>query len=92
MLIHVRDLDLRAAKFDLEVAPGAIDFLEEDLRQAGPLTVRVRYTTFWWVTAGSACLKATQDGWTSVDALTVGTIKLSAAVLHPSPPVGCPTH
>src|ERR1700690_1865230 len=37
MLIHVRDLDLRAAKFDIEIAPGAIDFLEEELRQAGPL-------------------------------------------------------
>ena len=37
MLIHVRDLEVRAAQFDVEVAPGVIDFLHEELRQVGPL-------------------------------------------------------
>jgi uncharacterized protein len=37
VLIHVRDLEVRAAQFDVEIAPGEIDFLDEELRQIGPL-------------------------------------------------------
>lgn len=40
MLIHVRDLEVRAAKFEVELAPGTIDFLggsDSELHQAGPL-------------------------------------------------------
>jgi uncharacterized protein len=37
VLIHVRDLDVRAARFDVEIAPGEIDFLDAELRQVGPL-------------------------------------------------------
>ena len=37
MFVHVRDLEVRAARFDVEIAPGAIDYLEEELRQIGPL-------------------------------------------------------
>ena len=37
MFVHVRDLEVRAARFDVEVAPGVIDYLDSDLRQSGPL-------------------------------------------------------
>ena len=37
MLFRVRDLEVRAARFDVEIAPGAIDFLDEELHQSSPL-------------------------------------------------------
>ena len=37
MLIQVRNLEVRAAQFDVEVPPGEIDFFDEELRQIGPL-------------------------------------------------------
>jgi uncharacterized protein len=48
MLIHVRELEVRAAKFEVELAPGTIDFLggtrdgDAELRQAGPLKAHGR--------------------------------------------------
>jgi len=39
-LFRVRDLEVRAARFDVELAPGTIDFLDAELRQAGPLHVK----------------------------------------------------
>lgn len=40
MLFHIRDLGLRPALFDLELAPGVIDFLDPKIRQTGPLKVK----------------------------------------------------
>jgi len=37
VFIHVRDLEVRAARFDVDVAPGTIEDLEAELRQVGPL-------------------------------------------------------
>ena len=37
MFFPVRDLEIRAARFDVELAPGAIEFLDPKLRQAGTL-------------------------------------------------------
>lgn len=37
MLFRVRDLEVKAARFDVEIAPGTIDFLDEELRQVSPL-------------------------------------------------------
>jgi len=37
MFFHVRDLALRPARFDVEFAPGEIEFLDPKLRQAGKL-------------------------------------------------------
>ena len=62
------------------------------MNQPGPITVRVRYTAFWSVTTGEACLGPGPDGWTSIDALTGGVVQLSASVLHPSQPAVCPSH
>jgi uncharacterized protein len=37
MFFHVRDLELRAGRFDVDLAPGEIEFLDPKLRQTGPL-------------------------------------------------------
>jgi len=37
MFFHIRDLELRPARFDVELKPGEIEFLDPKLRQAGPL-------------------------------------------------------
>jgi DUF177 domain-containing protein len=37
VFFHVRDLELRASLFDVELPVGAIEFLDPKLRQAGPL-------------------------------------------------------
>lgn len=37
MFFHVRDLEIRPGRFDVELPPGAIEFLDPKLRQAGPL-------------------------------------------------------
>ncbi len=37
MFFHIRDLEVRAGRFDVELAPGEIEFLDPKLRQAGPL-------------------------------------------------------
>lgn len=40
MFFHIRDLGLRPAFFDLELPPGAIDFLDSKIRQTGPLRAK----------------------------------------------------
>ncbi len=37
MFFNIRDLELRAAPFDVELAAGAIEFPDLKLRQIGPL-------------------------------------------------------
>ena len=37
MFFHVRDLEVRAKQFDVEVATGVIDYQDAKLRQAGAL-------------------------------------------------------
>ena len=37
MFFNVRDLELRAGRFDVDLAPGTVEFLDPKLRQAGPL-------------------------------------------------------
>ena len=37
MFFHVRDLEIRPGRFDVELPPGGIEFLDPKLRQAGPL-------------------------------------------------------
>ena len=66
------------------------DHLTLQVSQPGPITVRVRYTAFWSVTRGMACLAAGTGGWTNINALSVGPMALSAKVLHPSAPAYCP--
>ena len=37
MFFHLRDLEVRAARFKVEIPAGGIEFLDPKLRQAGPL-------------------------------------------------------
>jgi DUF177 domain-containing protein len=37
VFFHVRDLEIRAGRFDVELPPGVIEFLDPKLRQAGSL-------------------------------------------------------
>jgi uncharacterized protein len=37
VFFNVRDLELRAGRFDVDLAPGTVEFLDPKLRQAGPL-------------------------------------------------------
>jgi uncharacterized protein len=37
VFFHVRDLEIRAGRFDVELPPGAVEFFDPKLRQAGPL-------------------------------------------------------
>ncbi|HTS76231.1 MAG TPA: DUF177 domain-containing protein [Bryobacteraceae bacterium] len=37
MFFHIRDLEVRAGRFDLELKPGEIEFFDPKLRQSGPL-------------------------------------------------------
>ncbi|MDA8045137.1 MAG: hypothetical protein M0Z30_07875 [Actinomycetota bacterium] len=118
--------------------PAVLTSLEPDhlvlqANRPGTITVRVRWTNFWTVTSGNACVgaapSATRAGrpsatgvasspvapaagarssgpsasgpgghtssqpyqWTSVTALSAGTIDLSASVLHPTAPAACPS-
>lgn len=37
MFFHIRDLEVRAGNFDVDLKPGDIEFFDPKLRQAGPL-------------------------------------------------------
>jgi uncharacterized protein len=37
MFFHIRDLELRPGRFDVQLAPGEVGFLDPKLRQTGPL-------------------------------------------------------
>ena len=47
-------------------------------RRAGPVLVRVRWTTYWRVTRGSACVERAPGGWTVVRAQRRGAIRVAA--------------
>jgi hypothetical protein len=46
-------------------------------RDAGPFLVRVRYTPYWTVTSGDACVERDGD-WTGVDVMRPGSVEISA--------------
>jgi uncharacterized protein len=37
VFFHVKDLEVRAGRFDVELPPGTIEYLDPKIRQAGPL-------------------------------------------------------
>jgi hypothetical protein len=47
-------------------------------RTAGRFLVRVRYTRYWSVTAGAACVGRAPEGWTEVTARRAGTVSVAA--------------
>jgi uncharacterized protein len=40
MFFHIRDLEVRAGNFNVELAPGELEFLDPKLRQTGPLKAK----------------------------------------------------
>ena len=59
-----------------------LDVSSIDLRATAPGTavVLVKWTRFWRVTEGQACIAPTADGWTSIDIQKPGPITISADV------------
>jgi hypothetical protein len=55
---------------------------------AGPLEVRVRYTPYWRVVSGAACVSPAPDGWTEIQALQPGRVDVTAQLLGPKA-AGC---
>ncbi len=63
--------------------PGALSGVGHDwfglrARAAGSFTVRVRYTRYWTVTQGAACVGRAPGGWTAVTARRAGAVSVAA--------------
>lgn len=74
--------------------PGHLITLEPDhlslqADSAARLLVRVRYTSYWDVSSGQACVGPAAGGWTEVEARQPGTVLLSTSLLA-HPPPSCP--
>jgi hypothetical protein len=68
----------------LASGPGTLTAVGHDwfalrARAAGRFTVRVRYTRYFTVAAGVACVRAGPAGWTEVDAARGGTVTVRAS-------------
>ena len=48
-------------------------------RSVGSFVVRVRWTRYWTVTGGAACVARAPGGWTRVRALRAGNVRVSAS-------------
>ncbi|MGH2853624.1 MAG: hypothetical protein ACRDLF_05465, partial [Solirubrobacteraceae bacterium] len=67
----------------LAQGPGALSAMGHDwftlrARAPGRFTVRVRYTRYWTVTAGAACVGQAPGGWTEVVARRAGAVSVAA--------------
>jgi hypothetical protein len=68
----------------LASGPGALiavghDWFALRARAGGRFTVRVRYTRYFTVTAGAACVRAEATGWTEVSAMRPGRVAVRAS-------------
>jgi hypothetical protein len=57
-----------------------VSTIDLSAQRAGVAVVLVRWTRFWHVTAGAACVAPTPDGWTQVTILKPGLITIEAQV------------
>lgn len=64
------------------------DHLVLAVQSPGLVTIKVRYTAFWSVAAGAACVGPAPGGWTNVDASQAGLVELSAS-LHRNSATTC---
>jgi hypothetical protein len=79
---HWRIYEVRGAT-PLAQGPGTLSGLGHDwfqlrARAAGTFTVMVRYTRYWTVTAGAACVGRAPGGWTAVRARRAGAVRVAA--------------
>jgi hypothetical protein len=68
----------------LAQGPGTLGGMGHDwfalrARTAGSFLVRVRYTRYWTVTAGAACVGRAPGGWTEVIARRAGAVRVAAS-------------
>jgi hypothetical protein len=68
----------------LAQGPGTLSGLGHDwfslrARARGSFLVRVRYTRYWTVTAGAACVGRAPGGWTEVVARQAGAVRVAAS-------------
>jgi hypothetical protein len=68
----------------LAVSRLGYDWFEVGAGTAGEIPVRIRYTPYWSVTEGDACVKEDDDGWTVVEARAAGTIRVEARLFGDS--------
>jgi hypothetical protein len=57
-----------------------VSTIDLDASRAGSAVVLVRWTRFWRVSDGDACVAPNGDGWTRVDVRSPGPVRLSADV------------
>jgi hypothetical protein len=60
-----------------------------DVRQPGPVTIRIRWSPDWYVAEGAGCVERKQD-WMSVDVVTTGEVSLQMSLFEPDR-TACPT-
>ncbi len=68
------------------LAPDRVDL---DVAHPGTVLVRVRFSPYWRLEAGSACVAATPAGWTDVRARVAGPVRLAASLIG-GQPASCP--
>ncbi len=80
---HWRIYEVRGAT-PLAQGPGTLSGLGHDwfalrARAPGSFTVRVRYTRYWTVTQGAACVGRAPGGWTAVTVRRAGAVRVAAS-------------
>ncbi len=60
-----------------QMAPGSFTLRASE---PGMTQVRVRWSAFWHVDSGAACLSASPDGWTNVGVQAAGVVRISTAI------------
>jgi hypothetical protein len=61
------------------------------VHRPGDLLLRVRYITYWNLSAGAACVLPAPGGWTEVHVAAAGQVELQASLLD-GHPATCPSH
>jgi hypothetical protein len=79
---HWRIYAVRGAT-PLAQGPGALSGMGHDwfalhARRPGGFVVRVRYTRYWTVTRGAACVSRAPGGWTAVAVRAAGAVRVAA--------------
>jgi len=62
------------------------DRVHLNVSEAGPITLRVRYTARWAVKHGNACVGPTPDGWTRLVVRAPGVVDLGLSLMPASTP------
>jgi hypothetical protein len=69
---------------DGEMTDIGIDDFELSATAPGTLLVRVRFSPWWQVTSGDACVTEGNDGWTEVRVRSAGSVRVAATLSLPA--------